>query len=357
MIRLHCLRIGYSYNFNNKNNNELRNVNNYVSQDDKYLSAHGIITAIVELAQSRNIALHKLLHGTGIFEQDLLSYDAVFSLSQLVRLIVQFKKLMGCSDSGFLLGSQLVNDTAHAAQTLLYSANLGQAFLQLNTLRLQLAPLFFDQSHLRQGRYYVFLQPAYGLDDDLERYILEIYGAAFYSLLKRLSGQYPQCEFDFSFKRPRHIHQYEQHLGLKVRFEQPCTRWVINTSLLRSANPQASSLRFKQTQSLMQTQVLAPYTFVEAVWRYLYAHADISLEQTAQHFAMSSATFKRKLKQHGVRFSALVDSQNTHKAIYLLTLKSQCNEQVAQRLAFYDIPNFRRAFKRWTGITPSQLKI
>ncbi|MGO2011571.1 MAG: hypothetical protein ACTH7Q_01480 [Pseudoalteromonas sp.] len=27
------------------------------------------------------------------------------------------------------------------------------------------------------------------------------------------------------------------------------------------------------------------------------------------------------------------------------------------RLAFYDIPNFRRAFKRWTGFTPSQLKI
>jgi len=35
----------------------------------------------------------------------------------------------------------------------------------------------------------------------------------------------------------------------------------------------------------------------------------------------------------------------------------QGNERVADRLAFYDIPNFRRAFKRWTGLTPSQLKI
>ncbi len=71
---------------------------------------------------------------------------------------------------------------------------------------------------------------------------------------------------------------------------------------------------------------------------------------------MSSATFKRRLKLNGVRFSALIDEQNKHKAIYLLTLCAKHNEQVAEHLAFYDIPNFRRAFKRWTGLTPNQLK-
>jgi len=29
------------------------------------------------------------------------------------------------------------------------------------------------------------------------------------------------------------------------------------------------------------------------------------------------------------------------------------NEQVAAHLHFNDITNFRRAFKRWTGLTPS----
>tara|TARA_Y100000780_G_scaffold92874_1_gene84030 strand:+ start:59 stop:223 length:165 start_codon:yes stop_codon:yes gene_type:complete len=46
-------------------------VNSYVSLSDKYLTAQGLITAVVELAQSRGVALHKLLRGTGIFEQDL----------------------------------------------------------------------------------------------------------------------------------------------------------------------------------------------------------------------------------------------------------------------------------------------
>ena len=31
------------------------------------------------------------------------------------------------------------------------------------------------------------------------------------------------------------------------------------------------------------------------------------------------------------------------------------NDEVAQRLGFNDITNFRRSFKRWTGRVPSEL--
>lgn len=332
-------------------------MNSYVSSSDKYLTAQGLITAVVELAQSRGVALHKLLRGTGIFEQDLLSVEHCFSLEQQVKLLSQFKRLMNTPDSGFLLGSQLVNDSSSAAQSVLYSAKLGAALLQIQRARLQLCPLFFSQHYVSNQQFYIFLNAATGLDDDLHNYILEIYSAAFYSLLKRLSPHYPQCEFDFSFKRPRHIHQYEQHLGLKLRFEQPTTRWVISKTLLRQANPYASELRFMQARAQLAVKSHEKHTFIEAVWRYLHTYNEASLEQTAQYFAMSPATFKRKLKCHNMRFSSLVDEQNKHKAIYLLTLRAKCNEHVAERLAFYDIPNFRRAFKRWTGLTPSQLKV
>ena len=104
-------------------------MNSYVSLSDKYLTAQGLITAVVELAQSRGVALHKLLRGTGIFEQDLLSVEHCFSLEQQVKLLSQFKRLMNTPDSGFLLGSQLVNDSSSAAQSVLFSAKLGAALL------------------------------------------------------------------------------------------------------------------------------------------------------------------------------------------------------------------------------------
>lgn len=328
----------------------------YLNQDDKYLTAQGLITTLVELALSRGIALHKLLRGTGVFEQDLMSVQHQFSISQQVRLLTQFKQLMKSADSGFLLGSQLANDTSVAAQGVLHAAHIGQALKQLHNLRMQLAPLLFSYSYVHNEQYYIVLQNAVGLDDEISQYVMEIYSAAFYQVLKKVAGERVPCQFEFAYKRARHSQEYEQHLGLKVAFEKPITRWVLNKHALRLTNPAFSSFRFSQINSQLAALNSANSTFVEAVSRLIYQNPALNLDQVASQFAMSPATFKRKLKAHGVRFSTLYDEQSKRKAIYLLAMREQCNEQVAMRLSFYDIANFRRAFKRWTGLTPSQLK-
>ncbi|MEZ7277605.1 AraC family transcriptional regulator ligand-binding domain-containing protein [Pseudoalteromonas sp. 68 DY56-GL68] len=329
----------------------------YLNQDDKYLTAQGLITTLVELALSRGVELHKLLRGTGVFEQDLMSVQHQFSISQQVRLLAQFKVLMKSADSGFLLGSQLANDTSVAAQGVLQSPSIGQALKQLHALRMQLAPLLFSYSYLHNEQYHIVLQNAVGLDDEMSQYVMEIYSAAFYQTLKKVAGERIHCHFDFAYKRARHSQEYEQHLGLKVAFEKPITQWIFNKEVLRMENPAFSSFRFSQINSQLAAYNYANTTFVEAVGRLIYQTPALNLDQVAHVFAMSSATFKRKLKAHNVRFSALYDEQSKRKAIYLLAMRKQCNEQVAMRLSFYDIANFRRAFKRWTGITPSQLKI
>ncbi|MDO6636133.1 AraC family transcriptional regulator ligand-binding domain-containing protein [Pseudoalteromonas carrageenovora] len=329
----------------------------YISLDDKYLSAEGIITALVELAQGRGIPLHKLLRGTGIFEQDLYDLSQCFSLSQLLALICQFKTLMKSNDSGFLLGHQLVNDVSPTMQSVRLSPTLGAALKQLQQIRATLAPLFFTRGHIFQEDFYLYLQPSIGMDESLKSYCFEIYSAAFISLLKRVSSHYPHCYFDFTCKRPRHIQEYEQHLGLRVRFEQPYTRWHFDKQLLKCANSESSALRWQQCVAQSELHKNVSQSFVEAVCQRIYRDKNNSLANSAEYFAMSPATFKRKLKQHGVSYSQLQDEQNKLKALHLLGVRQQGNEQVAMRLAFYDIPNFRRAFKRWTGITPSQLKI
>lgn len=329
----------------------------YISLDDKYLSAEGMITALVELAQGRGIPLHKLLRGTGIFEQDLYDLSQRFSLLQLLALISQFKALMKSNDSGFLLGHQLVNDFSPAMQSVRLGPTLGASLKQLHKIQAMLAPLFFTRKHIFQNDFYLYLQPNVGIDESLKNYCFEIYSAALMSLLKRVCNVYPHCYFDFTCKRPRHIQEYEQHLGLRVRFEQPYTRWHFNKQLLKCTNPEASQLRWQQCIAQSELNKNVSQSFVEAVCQRIYRNKNNSLANSAEHFAMSPATFKRKLKQHGVSYSQLQDEQNKLKALHLLGVCQQGNEQVAMRLAFYDIPNFRRAFKRWTGITPSQLKI
>ena len=61
---------------------------------------------------------------------------------------------------------------------------------------------------------------------------------------------------------------------------------------------------------------------MEAVSRLIYQTPALNLDQVASQFAMSPATFKRKLKAHGVRFSTLYDEQSKRKAIYLLAMRN-----------------------------------
>ncbi|MFN5047712.1 helix-turn-helix transcriptional regulator, partial [Roseateles sp.] len=78
-----------------------------------------------------------------------------------------------------------------------------------------------------------------------------------------------------------------------------------------------------------------------------------SLEQLAAELGMSPATLKRRLALHGTHYQAELDQLRALMALYLLQLRGQPNEAVAQALGFFDGANFRRFFKRWTGLLPS----
>lgn len=86
-------------------------------------------------------------------------------------------------------------------------------------------------------------------------------------------------------------------------------------------------------------------------------HGLASLEHTAEQMEMSVATIKRKLSQHNTSFQRLLDQHRQQQAIFKLTEQGLSNEQVAEQLNFNDPTNFRRAIKRWTGLTPSALKL
>jgi AraC-like DNA-binding protein len=78
-----------------------------------------------------------------------------------------------------------------------------------------------------------------------------------------------------------------------------------------------------------------------------------SLDEAATAFGMSSATLKRRLALHGTHYQAELDLVRTHVALYLLLLQGRSNDAVAAELGFHDRHNFRRSFKRWTGLAPS----
>ncbi|MFB9243880.1 helix-turn-helix domain-containing protein [Massilia antarctica] len=71
---------------------------------------------------------------------------------------------------------------------------------------------------------------------------------------------------------------------------------------------------------------------------------------------MSPATLKRHLARHGSHFQAELDQVRAHVALHLFHGGRHDNDGVARHLGFHDANNFRRSFKRWTGMTPMLLR-
>lgn len=72
---------------------------------------------------------------------------------------------------------------------------------------------------------------------------------------------------------------------------------------------------------------------------------------------MSGRTMRRRLKNMGTSFSALIDKVRCQLAINLIQNKNLSNEALAEELGYSDAANFYNAFKKWTGNPPNFYRI
>jgi AraC-like DNA-binding protein len=75
----------------------------------------------------------------------------------------------------------------------------------------------------------------------------------------------------------------------------------------------------------------------------------------ASELGISSRTLHRRLQEKAARFSSIVDDERSRRARTQLAANDRVAE-VAQRLGFASPGAFRKAFKRWTGLTPAEFK-
>jgi AraC-like DNA-binding protein len=71
---------------------------------------------------------------------------------------------------------------------------------------------------------------------------------------------------------------------------------------------------------------------------------------------MSSRTLNRKLQQEGISFRRLFDKYRLELSLTMLNRTDFSITYVAHELGFSDSSAFSRAFKKWTGHPPTQLK-
>jgi AraC-like DNA-binding protein len=80
------------------------------------------------------------------------------------------------------------------------------------------------------------------------------------------------------------------------------------------------------------------------------------LKIIAGDLQLAPRTLRRRLRSEGTTFSALMEDDRKERALLLLRGSGLSIRQIGERLGYSDTANFTRAFRRWTGLTPSRYR-
>lgn len=88
----------------------------------------------------------------------------------------------------------------------------------------------------------------------------------------------------------------------------------------------------------------------------LSEHQHLALPTIAKRMGMSTRTLQRRLKFCGIDFEELLDETRRSEALRLLCDGSHTMTEIAYRVGYSDPAHFTRAFRRWTGESPSRFQ-
>ncbi len=86
----------------------------------------------------------------------------------------------------------------------------------------------------------------------------------------------------------------------------------------------------------------------------LLARGTLGVDELAQAVALSRRSLERALEGEGTSAATLIEDERKQRALAWLPVLSV--DEVSARLGYSDARAFARAFKRWTGLAPSQTR-
>lgn len=77
------------------------------------------------------------------------------------------------------------------------------------------------------------------------------------------------------------------------------------------------------------------------------------LAMLAGAFNVSPRTLRRQLAAQGTCYQKELNTVRCENAVNMLANTLMTAEEIAERLGFSDVTNFRHAFKKWKGVSPT----
>ncbi len=199
--------------------------------------------------------------------------------------------------------------------------------------------------------------------NEFNRFVIDSALTGWQSLIQSLTGRDDLVqEVHIEFSAPDYRAAYGASFQAPVSFGQRQSALVLT--------PEAAALPVVQAAPLLHQQLLAlaqermkkleiAATFqgrVQAILGPLLHGRTPALEETASLLGMPDWTLRRKLRDEGTTFQALLDNMRKELALGYMRDTQMSFGEISYVLGFSTPGAFQRAFKRWTRETPGDYR-
>lgn len=309
-------------------------------------------------------ALPKLLKFTQLRIDDLLKDDGLISPYDFIQIFNNGLYLTDKEYFGLDLGARL-NPTVHGAMGFLMnsSPNLNIAlkaienFLPTRISFAQVELQYLPQSVLCKLKFSVELS-AQTLQSMAEACMVVFVECAEFMIGKSLT----EAHIYFQHEIPSYKERYSEFFKCDISYSNDFIGVEIPLSLCEIRNSSANNENYllakKQCEYLLQ-QISTPlHRYTYQVQKALLSASTCALkeEAIAQSLFMSKRTLARYLAKENTNFKDIKESILSQQARHYLLETNLSVEVIANLLNYHDSSNFRRAFKRWFHMTPSEYR-
>ncbi|MEV6235350.1 AraC family transcriptional regulator [Lentzea sp. NPDC051838] len=311
------------------------------------------VRAMVEVGAQHGVGARECLHSTGI-SPEMLHDGSVVSGAQELAVAANLVTATGHAPGvGFAVGERL---------SLRAYGVWGFALLTCPTVRgavefgLRYLPLTYAVTGLsmrvRGDEAALIVDDGPG-QEELGPFLVEREIAVTTGILRTILDESPPS-MRVELRSSPVSADYGQALGAPVEFDAPHNAIVTDTAVLDLPLPQADPLTTTVCERACRSLLLERRSpRVARDVRAVIADGVTDAGLIAARLHLSPRTLRRHLAVEGTSLRQLVDEARRFQAIELMTQHRLSVEQVALRLGYADAATFIRAFRRWTGTTPT----
>jgi AraC-like DNA-binding protein len=332
------------------------------SFEQRMYSPHSIAAVVAEL-EGQGIDPTEVLDGTGLAAPQLSRHTTRVSYRQLDQVIRNALRLSG-DPALALRAGQRMHITAYGmyGYALLSSATHAEARdFAVRYMRV-IGPFCECTLSLDEETVCIAFEPTHWPNptDDVHRFAVEFALAAHLTATRdRVGSHFAFSRIVLDFPPPPHAELYAKIFECPILFQQPSCRYEHrhNDQAVKLADPRTHAMAREMCEQLLEeinrTGGIAAdirRILIEQPGRYP------SIETIAEKLEMYPRALRRKLEAEGTSYRDLLAEVRMRLAIEYLRKTQMTNEEIAGRLGYSDAANFRHAFIRWTGKSPSDFR-